>query len=154
MEKKTKKLEWKIGSVILIAIFGLFIWGIVSYFYVGSPKEIISMADQFKPGTEWKLRQDFVEPPRNSCIDKVCPSVSRSWDIPHKLNREQFEQIARMGNTKLTITPDCFEQFESGHFSEMCDTVDTLDGYYIELSYYGGKGQDKPKVTLYVIEER
>lgn len=151
MVQKFKKLEWKIGSVILLAIFGFFIWLIVSYFYVGSPKEILSVADQFKTKPEWQLTQNSVEPPRNSCIDIVCPSVGRSWILPQKLNRENFEQIAYIGNTKLTITPDCFEKDKEGHVLESCDAVGIINDYDVVLTYYGrGIEHNKPVIILNV----
>ena len=151
MGNKSKNLGWKIGGGIIVLFIGLIVGFGFWLAYEGDPKEIVSVADQFKPKPEWQLTQNSVEPPRNSCIDIVCPSVGRSWILPQKLNRENFEQIAYIGNTKLTITPDCFEKDEEGHVLESCDAVGIINNYDVVLTYYGrGIEHNKPVIILNV----
>lgn len=154
MKTKGRKLEWKIGSVVIIAFFGLLIWSIGWYFYEGSPREILSVADQFKPKPEWQLEQETVEPPRNSCIDIRCPSVGRSWILPTEMNREQFKEIAHVGQVQLAISTSCFEEDASGHVVKSCDAAGTIDGYSVSLSYSGGGHGDKPTILLSIEENR
>lgn len=148
-EDGNSKLGWKIGSAILIVLFGLVIGFIIWFFYIGSPKEIISVADQFKPKSEWKLTQNHVEPPRNFCVDVRCPSLGRSWTLPEKINRERFEQIAYIGKTKLTIANDCFEKDGDGNVIESCDASAIIDGYDVLLSYSGSI----PQIVLAIEKE-
>lgn len=153
MTKKDRKLEWKVGSAIIIIFFALLTWLIAGYFYVGSSKEIVSTADQFKPGADWMLKKEHIEPPRNSCIDTVCPQVYRAWSLPQKLDKQQFEQLAKVGVNKLAIAKSCLEKNESGQVIELCDAAGTIDGYKFALSYSGNGYDDSPKVTL-IVEKR
>lgn len=139
--KDGEKLGRRIGGVIIVGFLGLVAYLVFWAFYEGSPKEIVSVADQFKPQPEWQLKQDSVVPPRNGCIDIECPSVGRSWTLPQEINREQFEQIAQMGTTKLTISSDCFEKDETGYVIKSCDATGVIDGYDVSLSYSGSKPQ-------------
>lgn len=151
MTKKDRKLEWKIGSVIIIGFFVLLIGFIVWFFYVGSPKEIVSVADQFKPGSDWILKGEHIEPPRNSCVDVDCPSVSRRWSLPHELDEKQFEDIAWIGKTHLTPTGSCFEKNKDGKVIKLCDAVGLIDGYNVTLTYTGNHHSDnKPGISLYI----
>lgn len=148
MVKKDKKLQWKIGSAIIIVLFGLMIYFVAWFFYVGSPKEIVSLADQFKPGLDWTLRQEHVEPPRSFCIDVDCPSVSKGWSLSKKIDRQQFENIASIGNSRLTLSDDCFKNEAAVDF---CDATGTVNGYEVTLTYTSQDYRDeKPGVSLYI----
>jgi hypothetical protein len=151
MAKKDRKIEWKVGSVIIITLLTLLVGFIIWFFYVGSPKEIISVADQFKPDSSWKLTQNYVESPRSFCIDVECPHVSRSWSLPQKIDRDQFKKIARLNTHELTMAKSCFEKDEDDRIIESCDAVGFIEGYRIALTYYGSDYRDnKPSIVLTV----
>lgn len=142
------KREWKIGSTIIIACFALLLWFIISCLYVGSPKEITTLANQLDPGLGWTLKHEMIKPPSNPCFLDHCPSVYRSWSSPRELDREQFEKIAQLGSHKLSILEDCFEQTETGHIRQSCAATSTIDGYYVGLSYYGFLSDSEPSLQL------
>lgn len=150
-----ERRKWKIWSAIIIGIFGIVIWSIANFFYVGSPKEIISVANKFQPGPGWQLKQEHVEPPRGYCGDVDCPYVSRRWTLSQEVNREQFEKIVQIDNQKLKISDNCFEKTESGSNIESCDANGTIDNFHISLTYTGSHYSDgKPSITLGVGKER
>jgi cbb3-type cytochrome oxidase subunit 3 len=145
------KLEWKIGSTIILIVFGLMIYLVVWFLYTGSPREIVAIADQFKPGQDWTLKQEHIEPPRSFCVDVDCPSVSRRWSLPQELDKQKFEEIALIGKNHLVPTDSCFEKNKSGETIKLCDAVGTIDGYHITLTYSGNHYSDgKPGVSLYI----
>src|SRR3990167_11149633 len=108
MMEKDRKLEWKIGSVIIIIFFGFMIYGIVTFFYRGSPAEILSVTDQFKPEKDWVLVSEHVEPPGNFCIDIDCPSVGRTWTIPSPVSEEEaYRRLSQAGWT-IDYSEGCY----------------------------------------------
>lgn len=152
MGKSNKGL--KIVAGIMIVLIGVIVGFGFWLTYEGDPKEIVSVADQFKPGAEWKLTSNHVEPPQNSCIDIACPSVGRSWILPQKLNRENFEEIAHTDNTKLTILPDCFEKDEEGRALESCDAMGVVNDYDVTLTYYGRDTEHNKPIVILNVERR
>ena len=150
MVKKDEKLGWRIGTVIIIVLFGLFIASIAWFFYEGSPKEIVSVADQFKPRPEWKLTQESVEPPRNFCVDVACPSIIRKWEANEVLNQETVESLIKQSGWKLTAEEDCLK-ITPDRPSSWCDIRGKVNGYTISLDIHNRKNaSNKSTIYLYI----
>lgn len=134
MKKKSEKLEWKIVSTILIVIFGLSVWGAVSLFWTGSSKEIESIANQFKPQSNWKLISDRVEGPKNWCGDLVCPSVSRQWKTDHALSKEEFKEILKKSKWNFAVDGSCLPNNTYGKHVTLCSAKGVIDNYRVSAS--------------------
>jgi hypothetical protein len=105
MNMKTfKKVVIILGSLIVLAIAGL----IFIFSWVGSPKEIVLVADQLKVSSSWKLESEMIRPPRMVCLDGgTCPEVSRVWKVSNDLSPQQFTNLVRESNWNFPIDGKC-----------------------------------------------
>ena len=155
MVQKFKKLEWKIGSVVLIVFFGLFVWGIVSLFWTGSSKEIQSVADQFQADSSWKLTQNQIEGPKNWCGDLVCPSVSRQWKTDHTLSKEELKSVLNKSGWDFPINESCLPNKNAfGAHITACSAKGIVDKYRISVSISASNPPSESWVGLRVEENR
>lgn len=135
----TKKREIIIGIVLFIALVSsMAIW----LGWSGSTKDIVGVADQFKPYSSWVLVSSHAVPPRTLCLgdDGACPSISRYWTVKTPItSADQFKKIAVIKNTNMTLLSECFyiNTAAGRQDSSSCDASITLDGYKFLLSYYG-----------------
>lgn len=132
MGNKSKNLGWKIGGGIIVLFIGLVVGLGFWLAYEGDPKEIISVADQFKPGVEWKLTNNHVEPPQNSCIDIECPSVSKTWESSTIITMNSLDQLIQQAGWQPTYESDCFKITEERPTS-WCDVEFKVGNYYVTL---------------------
>lgn len=145
MSKKKKTILSIITMfVILLGIFLTFV------FYRGSPDKILSVADQFKPPTSWKLESNDVTPPQTICLgDVACPSVSRSWKT-EEVSQTELNSILRKTRWGMRIDEDCkFPSDASGTSIILCSTNGTLDNF--DISVYviaNSKNPTHPKLVL------
>lgn len=150
MGNKGKNLGWKIGGGIIVLLIGLVIGFGFWLAYEGDPKEIVSVADQFKPGAEWKLTKDDIEPPSNTCIDVECPSVSRKWESDTILSRQDLETMIHESRLELHPEKDCF-QINETRPAAWCDANGSEKGYTIELRASNKKGaNDRSVIRMYI----
>lgn len=126
-------------SVFIISLIYCVVWAN----WRGSPSEIISIADKFKPDTSWKLISNTVDPPGGFCV-YTCPHVYRKWSLPAKLTREQFENIAKIDGKKMPITDEgyCFITFPNGVISQSCQKTIIINQYRIQLGYDANNPDD------------
>lgn len=152
-EKDAFVVFWKYFSRTLIAVSiaaALFIgFMIFALFYRGSTKPILSVADEFKPDSSWRLAQEQVEPPRLLCIGSMsCPGVSRTWERDTPMTKDEL----------LSYLPDSWRSYaEAPRACETRDQVMTCDIYITDKGYSVSIGSRKPhgnsetfKVGIYV----
>ena len=147
-------MQIKRNIVISLIVFIILCVGFVAWmFWQGSPKEILGVANQFKPDSSWKLISEEVNPPRTMCFDVICPSVSRSWTLPGPItNIDQFQKIATIGNKKMEVPSTCFRIIDTSQPapSYSCDASYVLDNYQITLSYYD---TERPAIVDLTVEK-
>lgn len=79
-------------GIFFIIIISVAIWSTWS----GSPREIESAANQFKPDSSWRLVSSRIEPPRNMCLgDVACPSISQTWTSPRAVTQEEILEVLK-----------------------------------------------------------
>lgn len=130
--KGDKKLGWRIGSAIIILLFGLFVWGVVSFFWTGDTKDIEATANQFKPRQDWTLAQEQVEGPKSFCGDVSCPSVRKTWNLPEPLSKQVFETIIKESGWTLQFEDSCFTAKDIS--KDACWAKGSSNGYKILLT--------------------
>jgi hypothetical protein len=148
---KNSKLGWKIGSVIIIAFFAAIIGFLIWFFYVGSTKEIVAVADQFKTDPSWDLSSERVEPPRNFCIDIECPSLSRQWKTDSILSKEELREYLKMSGWDFNIEGDCLvDKNISGTAITLCSASGVVNGYKVTVYISGSSTPDSEGIGLSV----
>lgn len=89
---------------LLIAFFGAVYW---LFFYTGSTKEIVAVADQLQVDPSWKLETESIRPPQSFCVDVECPSVSRNWKVSEPLIRKDLENLLEASGWNFQIEETC-----------------------------------------------
>lgn len=132
---KADKRRWKIGSAIIIVLFSVIVGFLLWLSYTGSSKEIVAVADQFKPDPSWQLKSEAIEPPRTFCIDIECPSVWRQWQTNSLLSQEDFSKIIKKTNWDLSLDEGCdFSNIQNGENTKVCSAMGLVDGYTTTLT--------------------
>lgn len=150
-----QKRNWKIGSAIIIAFFALIISFLIWFFYVGSTKEIVAIADQFKPDPAWQLKSETIEPPRSFCLDVECPSVSRKWKIGNLLNRDEFAKLVHFSGWNFDINGNCVLEDKNRYSDsiEVCSASGTDKGYKISITVTSSNPAGNSQVGLFIKKE-
>ena len=155
MAKSDRKLEWKIGSVIIIIVLTLITWGVISLFWTGSSKEIQLVADQLQTPSSWKLIHDRVEGPRNWCGDLVCPSVNRQWETEHIVSKEELITILNKSQWNLPIDGTCLPVKDTfGDHIKLCSAKGRIGKYRVSVNVSASNPPNKSWVGLNVEEYR
>lgn len=149
----TDRRRWKIGSAIII---GFFIAAIAFFgwlFYVGSPKEIVAVADQFKPDPSWTLENEHVVPPQTMCIDVECPSLSKTWATKHLLTREELQKRLDISGWEFQIDGDCLIKGNYyGTALPVCSARGIINNFEVVVSIRGSASEDSFEVNLSINE--
>ena len=138
-EKDAFVVFWKYFSRTLIAVSiaaALFIgFMIFALFYRGSTKPILSVADEFKPDSSWRLAQEQVEPPRLLCIGSMsCPGVSRTWERDTPMTKNEL----------MSYLPDSWRSnAEAPKACKTTDEVMTCDIYVTDKGYLISMGSGR-----------
>lgn len=146
--KKIWKIIGIIAAVLVVLIGGLLAW----LSWEGSPKEIVSVADEFKPGASWELVREEIIPPRNSCIDVHCPHVHREWQSEEPMTLEAIREILKKaGWSKVAVSGSCNwdqQRDGKGHCSAEGDVT---SNYGVQIYIENDKSKEHSgHVTLFV----
>lgn len=153
MVKKDRKSKKNI-FITLGIIFGAIIAFLVWFFYVGSPKEIMSVADQLQVDPTWKLEVNHVQPPRTVCIDDECPSLNRQWITTHPLSREEFATLLDKSGWKFDIQGDCLPKPNvSGSHIGVCSAEGSINGYRVVTGISMSNPHESSWVDLSISKE-
>lgn len=131
MAKKDEKKVWKIGTAIIVVVFGLMAWAIVSFFWMGGTEEIEATANNLKPHKEWSLTQEQIEGPKSFCGDVSCPSVRKTWELPAPITKQEFEAIIKESGWVLRLENGCFTARDTS--KDACWARGASNGYKILL---------------------
>lgn len=155
MAEKDRKTGWKIGSVVIVIVFGCMIWGIVSLFWMGGTEKIEAVANQFTPEKDWVLVQEEIVAPRSFCGDVTCPSVYRQWDTGHTLSKQELTTLLQKAGWDTTVDGDCvLDSKDSSEKVTVCSTESVVNNAYrIYVSVSVLKSSQKPQVSLRVEKE-
>lgn len=150
-DNKSKKNVLIVLGIILGAIIAFLVW----FFYVGSPKEMVSVADQLKTDPDWELVSEGIHPPRTVCIDGDCPSLSRQWKTDHTLSRDEFVTLLQKSGWNLTIDGDCQPRHDVlGSHIRLCSAEGNIDGYNVVIAVNGSNPQKEASLGLSLSKER
>lgn len=148
MAKKDRKSKQNILialGIILSAIIGFLVW----FFYVGSPREMISVADQLKTDPDWELASESIQPPRTVCIDGDCPSLSRQWRTDHTLSRDEFAVLLQKSGWNFTIDGDCLpNSYNFGDHVRLCSAKGNIGEYDVIIAISASNPAGKSWVGL------
>ena len=150
------KLEWKIGSTIILIVFGLMIYSVIWFFYRGPTDEIIRIANQLEPEKNWTLVSEHIEAPGNFCIDVDCPSLSRTWVVPLPIKEEDaYRYLSRAGwiiefREECYPYPDMFSDNWNDCRLEPGPAKHNDSRASIYVDEQNGSYNSKPTISLYV----
>jgi hypothetical protein len=132
-------------TTFLVIIVGFGIW----FTWTGSTKEIESIANQFKPDGFWTMKEASVTPPRNVCIDSVCPKVSKRWTIDRDVTGSDLDKMIKQANFKFSATGEC--DANSGGMSSyiLCKGHGDYNDYNIEV--YTVRDSNKQNYTELIL---
>lgn len=149
------KRRWKIGSAIIIVSFAIVIGLLIWLSYTGSTKEIVAVADQFKPDPSWELKSEAIEPPRTFCGNIECPSVNRQWQTSNLINREELSSILKRSGWNFTIQGTCFMQNNRYHSDsiEVCSADGFVNNYVIKISVSGSNPSGSSYIGINIEEK-
>ena len=148
---KADKRRWKIGSAIIIVAFSVVVGLLLWLSYTGSSKEIVGVADQFKPDPSWQLKSEAIEPPRTFCGDVECPSVFRSWATNGVIGRDKLQAQLMESGLNFKITGDCIlKPNVYGGGLPLCMASGVIDGYIIKVTVNGSNSPGSSSVGLNV----
>lgn len=154
MAKKDRKLEWKIGSAIIIVVLGLLVWGVVSLFWMGGTEKIEAVANQLKPGRDWILTQEHIETPKSFCGDVECPSVYRQWKTDHPLTKDELSSLLSRTGWNFEIKNSCsLDPYATGNYLTFCSAQGVSGEYRIIVSISGSNPPGESWVSLNVNEK-
>lgn len=146
---KADKRRWMINSGIIIALLVAFFGFLAWFFYVGSPKEIMTVADQFKPDPSWELVSEKIQPPATFCIDVECPSVHRSWNTHTLISKDKLQQQLELSRWNLKIDSDCtLDPNIFGAGTTICSASGVVNGYLVVVSISGSNTPGNTRVSL------
>ncbi len=146
---KADKRRWKIGSAIIIVAFSVIVGLLLWLSYTGSSKEIVAVADQFKPDPSWQLKSEAIEQPRTFCGDVECPSVFRLWKTDYLLSKDEFQKLITISGWDFTINGDC--KLNSNIFGTslpICSASGVINSYQVNISIRGSNEPDSSQVSL------
>lgn len=159
--KKTRIIFFSVVAFIIVAIGGLTAY--VSW--QGDPKEIIAVADQFKPDDSWTLDSEGLTPPKLLCFagSGHCPHISRTWKTPQAIDYDQLQSIlSKSGWSEVKIdSPNCYHKDNANSYSLPCYASGTIDGsikgqpgkYYVSVSTdSNAPGVNAPTIGFYITE--
>ena len=152
MAKKDRKSKKNI-FITLGIIFGAITAFLVWFFYVGSPKEMISVADQLKTDPDWELVSEGIQPPRTVCIDGDCPSLSRQWETDHTLSRDEFAALLQKSGWNLTIYGDCLPKTNAfGSNISVCSAKGNIGKYRVVVGISASNPPKESRIGLSISE--
>lgn len=147
-QKNTPKIgkhQWVIGGAI-IALSTLLLVFLSWFFYTGSTKEIVAVADQFKPDSSWELVSENIQPPATVCIDVECPSIWRQWRSNTTASSETFRSLLKQVRWNLKIDTDCnYNDAGLGKNLKLCSASGVTDNYLVEVTI---RNDSTPSTTL------
>lgn len=104
----TKKRRPLIALKIIIGVVVLLGGIVFIFFYQGSTRSILKVADKFQPDESWIMITERVEPPQIICLNSVpCPSLHRAWETVDPLAREDLQHFAASSGETLSIEGNC-----------------------------------------------
>ena len=104
----------------------------------GSPKEILAVADKFKPQEGWQLKHETIYPPANFCIGQRCPSVWRFWETSEYYDNTKVEEFLKQAygsNVAIEFEHDCElgEVVSDKTPSKYCEANTIVDQYIVSV---------------------
>lgn len=149
MSKKWIKISTYI-VLPLIVIGGFLYWAT----WTGSTDDIERVANQLQIPSSWKLVSSEVVPPKTDCIGMTCPRLSRTWETPHPVTRDEINKIlANADWNEVRPESDCQELSSSSSKAE-CWYYGQVGKYSVRVApVYLNPGIDNPKVSIYIKEK-
>jgi len=119
--KKYQKILIVIGIVIVVLVPAILFLNFL--FWKGSPKEILSVADQFQPPASWELVSENVRAPQTLCWDGGgCPYVNRGWHYSDVFTYDEFKTHLEQTDWQYTFDDRCktMGTANESHLSNVC----------------------------------
>lgn len=145
--KKIWKIIGIIAAVLVVLVGGLLAW----LSWEGSPKEIVSVADEFKPDASWELVKEEIIPPRNSCISVHCPHVHREWRTSSRLTTNDIRerlQASSWNNLINNLEDDCYLNGKDDQQRREYCGIQGYRGSYLISIYVDTDKNDKTRSIL------
>lgn len=151
---EANKRRWLIGSAIIIALLVTFVGFLIWFFYIGSSREIITVADRFKPDPSWQLKSEKIEPPRTICIDVECPSVWRQWKTNEFVSYDTLRDRLTSSGLDLEIDGDCtLNPADNTEDMKVCSASGVSGEYEISVTVRSSNSSKHSLVGLNIWKE-
>ena len=152
---KGSKRKLKIVSTLVILCVIALIGILFALFYVGSTKEIVAVADQFKPDSSWKLVTDDVQPPKAFCGDVECPRVYRGWSTKNVISKDLFIEQLRSSGFNFPVVGDCLlRSNDFGAATTLCSASGNINGYGVIVNVGGSNTPGSANIGLTIVKEK
>jgi len=131
--KKYQKILIVIGIVIVVLVPVIIFINFL--LWKGSPKEILSVADQFQPPASWELVSENVRAPQTLCWDGGgCPLVHRKWKPDSQVSKQSFEELLQNSGWGFSVEKDCtLPNNVSGSAINVCSAQGIIDDFNVTL---------------------
>lgn len=137
---------------------GLFIaFILLALVWRGDTKEIVGIADQFKPDSSWHLKYDVVEPPVLVCLSDVpCPNVDRTWSTGMIISKQQFADKLADAGWDFPIVGDCLAKSGVGGSGiTLCSAKGKIKGFRVTARVEGIiDNPSESEVQVYLEEDK
>lgn len=148
------KKGWRIftivaGIVVLMAASFLY-WST----WEGSTEEIESVANEFKPNSDWEQVSSRVNSPQNICFDVRCPSVHKSWKTPQIISKNVLRETLTKSGWNFEIQGDCqADPRFGGSGVSVCAAQGEVGVYRVKVDVVGNYNDSSvSRVVLYIEE--
>jgi hypothetical protein len=150
--KTFKKVVVILGGLIVLLIASL----IFIFNWEGSSKDIVSVADQLKVPSSWKLESEMIRPPRMVCLDGgACPEVARTWTVDGQLSTKDLDKILKDSNFSFPIKGDCVLPANvSSNAVHLCDASGTIRDFGINIWLSEDSSTYQQRIIIDVRPER
>ena len=153
--KSSKRKLTIVSTLVILCVIAL--TGILFIlFYVGSTKEIVAVADQFKPDSSWELVTNDIQPPKAFCGDVECPRVLKQWKTDSTITRDKLSRLLRETGWNFNINGSCTID-RPGQISDsiqVCTASGVVDQYDISVSVTSSNPPENSKFGLIVTKKK
>ena len=108
-----------------------------------------SVAERFQAPPDAVPFEDRVTPRQVICTGgSPCPSLFRSWKLPRRLDRTDFEGLVTASGLALRLQGDCQPGPNSFARVAVCSASGEVDGYDVTVNQLGDSRSETAVLTL------
>lgn len=130
----------KVLKVALIVIGVLVAASIIFIAWATIPRsttKVEAVANQFKPGKGWTLREERITPYKPLCLQADCDEVRRIWSVsePITSKAEFLAAISSVRDLLKVEEESCLVSPYTGEVTKSCSAHGVVGGYDVAVNY-------------------